>query len=206
MRLDRKKISSLKKEYSKKKDAIEQRLAEFSRIPPEEYFYEGCFCLLTPQTSGKRSWEAVMEMKKADFWNSGIDPKQFLGRIRFHHTKAKRLLEFREMFPAVLKELTSRKSPKEIASYIIHDVKGMGLKEASHYLRNIGHRNLAILDRHILKNLQEYGALKALPRTLTKKRYSLIEKRFRQFSEEIRIPIDHLDLLFWSNETGEIFK
>jgi len=48
--------------------------------------------------------------------------------------------------------------------------------------------------------------LKALPRTLTKKRYSLIEKRFRQFSEEIRIPIDHLDLLFWSNETGEIFK
>lgn len=76
----------------------------------------------------------------------------------------------------------------------------------SHFLRNIGKRDLAILDRHILKNLKNLKAIDELPKALTKKKYLEIEGKFKAFSNKIKIPIDELDLLFWSQETGEIFK
>ena len=82
----------------------------------------------------------------------------------------------------------------------------MGWKEASHFLRNIGNRDLAILDRHILKNLVRTGALERLPKSLTPKTYLAIEEKFAAFSKRVNIPMDELDLLFWSMETGEILK
>jgi N-glycosylase/DNA lyase len=88
----------------------------------------------------------------------------------------------------------------------VKNVKGLGWKEASHFLRNIGHRNLAILDRHILRNLKRHGVIKSLPKTLTPKRYLVIEQKFMEFSSTIGITMDELDLLFWSRETGEILK
>src|SRR5438445_356793 len=66
--------------------------------------------------------------------------------------------------------------------------------------------DLAILDRHILRNLIRHGVLRRLPRTLTPRRYLDIETRIERFSKEIGIPMAALDLIFWSRETGEIFK
>ncbi len=86
------------------------------------------------------------------------------------------------------------------------NVKGLGWKEASHFLRNIGRRNLAILDRHILRNLKRHQVIRSLPKTLTAKRYKAIEQQFARFAEAIGISMDELDLLFWSRETGEILK
>ncbi|MFI5201154.1 MAG: DNA lyase, partial [Candidatus Kapaibacterium sp.] len=80
------------------------------------------------------------------------------------------------------------------------------MKEASHFLRNIGVRGLAILDRHILKHLKRLGVIKLIPTSLTKKRYLEIEKRWKKFADRVGISIDELDLLFWSIETGEIRK
>ena len=185
---------------------IEQRLKEFSQVLPDHYFYEGIFCLLTPQTSGRRSWQAVLALQNAGFLHADIDPKPFLQGIRFHHTKAARLKEFKQIFPCVYAELVSQKSAAQKATFLEENVNGMGPKEANHFLRNIGYRNRAILDRHILRNLQYYGCLRSVPKSLTRKQYSAIEKTFREFSERIGIPLDHLDLLFWSNETGEILK
>ena len=87
------------------------------------------------------------------------------------------------------------------------NVNGLGYKETSHFLRNIGlGKNFAILDRHILKNLKRYGVIKSIPKTLTRKKYLEIERKMKKFSEKIKIPLAELDLLFWSEETGEIFK
>ena len=91
--------------------------------------------------------------------------------------------------------------------FLVNNVKGFGMKEASHFMRNIGlGKDLAILDRHILKNLKLYGVVDEIPNSLTQKKYLNIEAKFREFSEKIQIPMDELDLLFWSEETGEIFK
>jgi N-glycosylase/DNA lyase len=86
------------------------------------------------------------------------------------------------------------------------NVKGMGWKEASHFLRNIGYRDLAILDRHILRNLKLHGVIRSYPASLTPKRYLAIEKAFERFASAVGIPMDELDLLFWSRETGTILK
>jgi N-glycosylase/DNA lyase len=65
---------------------------------------------------------------------------------------------------------------------------------------------MAILDRHILKNLQRHGIISSLPRTLTRKNYLAIEQRFAQFCEHVGLTMDEVDLLFWSSETGQILK
>ncbi|HXX65011.1 MAG TPA: DNA lyase, partial [Bacteroidota bacterium] len=89
---------------------------------------------------------------------------------------------------------------------LVANVDGLGWKEASHFLRNIGHRDLAILDRHILRNLRRYGVIGSLPKSLTAARYLKIERKFLQFARAIGLSIDELDLLFWSRETGAILK
>ncbi|HKE05348.1 MAG TPA: hypothetical protein VKE91_14910, partial [Blastocatellia bacterium] len=85
-------------------------------------------------------------------------------------------------------------------------VKGIGYKEASHYLRNIGYRGYAILDKHILRTLWEIGLIDSPNPPGTKKKYLTVEDRMRKFAEDIKINFDELDLLFWSNKTGVILK
>ena len=85
-------------------------------------------------------------------------------------------------------------------------VKGVGYKEASHYLRNIGYRGYAILDKHILRTLFEIGVTDSPNPPGTKKKYLSVEDRMRKFAEDIKINFDELDLLFWSNKTGVILK
>jgi N-glycosylase/DNA lyase len=83
----------------------------------------------------------------------------------------------------------------------------MGFKEASHFLRNIGRgEDIAILDRHILKNLVKLGVINATPANLSEKTYLSIEEKMKAFSKRAKIPMAHLDLLLWFNETGKLFK
>jgi N-glycosylase/DNA lyase len=95
----------------------------------------------------------------------------------------------------------------EARQWLVTNVKGLGFKEASHFLRNIGFgEKIAILDRHILKNLKKAGVINQVPASITKNMYLSIEEKMRAFANKIKIPLSHLDLLFWCNETGEIFK
>lgn len=93
------------------------------------------------------------------------------------------------------------------ALLISNGVKGIGYKEASHFLRNIGFgKEIAILDRHILRNLKNLGVIRKIPLSLSKNRYLEIERKMKEFSRGVNIPVDELDLVFWYKETGEIFK
>ena len=110
-------------------------------------------------------------------------------------------------------KLDSKNILKEIGDvyekrdWILKNVKGMGLKEAAHVLRNLGYgRYLAILDRHVLKNLKELGVIDEIPKSLTKNKYFEIEKLMIAYSEKVNIPMDALDLVFWSQQAGEVFK
>jgi N-glycosylase/DNA lyase len=146
-----------------------------------------------------------------NFQNAEIDPEHLLHQkeyyIRFHKTKAKLLVAMKQQYHAILQKISTVDSAFEKRQWLAENVKGIGYKEATHFLRNVGlNEGLAILDRHILKNLKKHGAIRSLPKTLTKKKYLSLERRFQQFAGDIGIPIDELDLLFWSNETGEILK
>ncbi|HKX26478.1 MAG TPA: hypothetical protein VJ302_02185 [Blastocatellia bacterium] len=85
-------------------------------------------------------------------------------------------------------------------------IKGIGYKEGSHYLRNIGYRGYAILDKHILATLHQCGVIDSPDPPTTKKKYLAVEESMRKFAADIKINFDELDLLLWSNKTGEILK
>jgi len=58
-----------------------------------------------------------------------------------------------------------------------------------------------------LKNLKRYGVINRIPPSMgARKVYVAIEDKMRSFSRDIGIPMDELDLLFWSMQTGFIFK
>jgi N-glycosylase/DNA lyase len=196
--------------HAGRKKEIQMRLRDFTLVPRHEYFYELAYCLLTPQSSAVNAGKVISLLKDRDFHNHPFDPIGILRNrnhyIRFHATKARRLLEMQEMFPAIDAKLSDGSTGEDIRAWLVVHVRGLGWKEASHFLRNIGHRDLAILDRHILRNLIRAGVLREVPRTLTPRHYLEIEKKFRRFCSRIGIPMDEMDLLFWSMETGMILK
>lgn len=203
-------VEELQLKFDERKHAIKKRLDEFAAIKPQEYFYELAYCLLTPQSSAVNAGKAVEALKHEGLLERDIDASKILFRkqhyIRFHNTKAKRLYEIKENYIEVLAKLCNGSASPDMREWLVNNVKGLGWKEASHFLRNIGHHDLAILDRHILKNLKKHGVIRSLPKTLTAKRYLGIEKKFKRFAADIGIAMDELDLVFWSNETGEILK
>jgi N-glycosylase/DNA lyase len=196
--------------HEERRIAIRARLTDFAAVPESEYFYELVYCLLTPQSSAVNAGKAVRLLRECDLLHRDVDPEPLLHQkefyIRFHKTKARNLLQIKERFATVAPHLMNGNSGNDVREWLVGNVRGLGWKEASHFLRNVGHRDLAILDRHILKNLIRFGVIRRLPKSLTPKRYLAIEKKFLAFAREIGIPMDELDLLFWSMETGEILK
>src|SRR4030042_2590550 len=82
----------------------------------------------------------------------------------------------------------------ECREWFVKNIKGLGYKEASHFLRNIGlGEKIAILDRHILKNLNLFGVIKEIPKSVSKAKYLKIEKNMIEFAKKIDIPLSHLD-------------
>lgn len=204
-------LTELKSLHESRKEAIRNRLEDFRRVQPSEYFYEMAYCLLTPQTSAESAGKVVEELQRLWFHSRPVDPEPVLRNsatyIRFHRTKSQHLLKLKVDFPLVLESLARELPASELREWLVGNVKGLGYKESTHFLRNVGRNNgLAILDRHILRNLKRYGAIRSLPKTLSRKHYLSIERQFMRFADRSGIPLDELDLLFWSMETGVIRK
>jgi N-glycosylase/DNA lyase len=162
--------------------------------------------------------------------------KQGLTRVRFKNKKAEYIVKARKLFtPPLLPPLIrggwggvelNKEVPEgfnhrvsikpflskftdiyECREWLVQNIKGIGYKEASHFLRNIGFgEKIAILDRHILKNLNQLGVIEEIPKTISRAKYIWIEEKMKGFARQIDILISHLDLLLWYKETGEIFK
>lgn len=201
--------------YGKKKKEIKKRLKEFEEFgkgPDEDVFAELCFCLCTPQSRARTCDAFIRRARESGLLFRG-SPREIRGQmlgVRFCDNKARYIVEARKFFTKKGKINIKRRinpNPREAREWLVRNVKGLGLKESSHFLRNIGMgSDLAILDRHILKNLKRHCVIIEIPECLTKKRYMEIESRMMDFSRKIGIPLAELDLLFWSEETGEIFR
>lgn len=192
-------------QYRIKEQAIKKGLKDFSSLPKKEYIHELIFCLLTPQSQAKKCWEAVVQLKETSSEKQAISAC-LSKKTRFHNNKTRYILEAKNNWEKISNKIETLETIA-LRNWLADNVLGMGMKEASHFLRNIGKSNnqIAILDRHILKNLKSLEIIKSIP-SLNKKNYLKIEDKFKAFSKKIGIPIDHLDLLFWSEEEGTIFK
>jgi N-glycosylase/DNA lyase len=95
---------------------------------------------------------------------------------------------------------------KEARDWLVKNIKGLGYKEASHFMRNVGYKNLAILDRHIINVMHDYKVLKQKPKALTKKNYLEIETKFKKLSKQLNMSAAELDLYMWYMKAGEVLK
>lgn len=201
-------IKELHAAYAIHKSKIKSKLAEFKAASEEKHFHEFLFCTLTPQSNALRCWSAVQEIiKLPKFTKSSLIPI-LQTRTRFHNNKAKYILKNQILWPQIQIAINNP-DRKALRNFLAEKVQGYGLKEAGHFLRNIGRSDnqVAILDRHILRNLHHLKVISQEDLKIkNKKHYLHLEKKFLAFSDKLKIPIDELDLLFWSNETGEIFK
>ena len=116
---------------------------------------------------------------------------------------------FRANFDMALKErLRSFSDPVERRDWLAQErqIKGLGYKEASHFLRNIGVKGHAILDKHVMRCLAELKVIDTTKPPANRAKYLKIEQEFRSFARKIRIDFDELDLVLWSMKTGEVLK
>ena len=205
--------------YESKKSDIKQRLKDFEELwktaDDQKIFSELAFCLCTPQSKAVAADLAIRRAVEAGVLFSGaheqIEPHLTRSGVRFAHNKSRYIATARNYFSQggalKIKSKLNLEDIKGIRNWLADNVLGLGMKEASHFLRNIGFgKDLAILDRHIMKNLKKNGVISEIPKTLSKQVYLEIEEKVRRFSQQVRIPMAELDLLFWSEEAGQIFK
>ena len=202
--------------YQAKQPEIEKRLQEFRHVwkrTDEEIFAELCFCILTPQSKAEACDEIIRTLKQNGllFRGEAEDLKPLLKKTRFHKTKSGYIVEARRLFQkngsVKIKDKVHPEDVFATREWLVENVRGIGYKEASHFLRNIGlGEDIAILDRHVLRALKRLGVLKDFPGSLTPKRYVSIERKVKKFADRIHIPLSHLDLLFWSVQANRIFK
>ena len=209
----------IEKIYKEKQKDIEKRLREFKEIwekgSNEDIHAELSFCILTPQSKAINAWKAITTLRENGllFNGSAEDIVEYLNIVRFKNNKAKYLVALREQMQNEKGEMITKDffnsitDVKKKREWIVKNIKGMAYKEAGHFLRNVGFgKEIAILDRHILKNLVKLEVIEDVPKSLTPKLYLEIEEKMKAYCKFISIPMDSLDLLLWYKEAGEIFK
>ncbi len=135
------------------------------------------------------------------------------GAHRFPNARPQYIVVTRDYFRAdcgmkLRRRLRGFSDPLERRDWLAQEkqVKGLGYKEASHFLRNIGVKGHAILDKHVMRCLCEVGVVDAPKPPSTRARYLAVEQELVRFAREIKVDFDELDLVLWSMKTGEILK
>lgn len=211
-------LQHLKRIYDLKRDDILRRLQGFKELwvkgKDEKIFEELSFCILTPQSKARVCCDAIDRLKNTGLLLRGSvkEIARKINDVRFKNKKAAYLVKARKLFSRdgrvhIKSALGKFKDSQECREWLVKNITGLGYKEASHFLRNIGFgENMAILDRHILKNLKNLKIISEVPESLSRTKYLDIEKRMIAVSKKIHIPLSHLDLVLWYKETGEILK
>lgn len=184
---------------------VDKRLKEFSRLrssTSDRLFHELCFCILTANFNAERCVKIQDSIRNGFSEMSLKDLQKELAKHghRYPNKRAEYIVEARKHKPT-LRNIQG----DDVRGWLVKNVKGLGMKEASHFLRNIGYTDFAIIDFHIIDLLNRYKIIKR-PKTLTEKRYLEIEEVLRKIAERAGMNLAELDLYLWYMETGKILK
>lgn len=201
-------IENLKK--SEINNLIKKRIREFSSIRKESLdtiFGELYFCIMTANCSAEKCIEVQAKVGKG-FHNLDaieLSKKLRIYGYRFPNIRAQYIVNAREHREELKMNLTTNTNLKDLREWLVKNIKGIGYKEASHFLRNIGYTGYAIIDFHIIDILTKFNLIEK-PKTLTKARYLEIEKVLNKIAEKLNLTLGELDLFLWYLETGKVLK
>ncbi len=211
-------IEKIKIAHAERRGEIRRRISEFEAVrqsgTDERLWEEMVFCFFTGGCSarmGMRSIEAVRPIlltgDHAELANA------LSGRHRYPNARAGYIVASRAFLQEhcemrLREKLESFDNDFERRDWLVKEkrIKGLGYKEASHYLRNIGLKGYAILDKHVLRSLAELGIIENPSPPQTRAKYLATEEKLKELAALAEIDFDELDLVLWSMKTGEILK
>lgn len=211
-------MEKIRAAHAERRRDIRARLAEFEEVrrtaTDERLWEELVFCIFTAGASarmGLGSIEAIRHLLSKGSHEelaAALQSKHRYPNSRSGYIVVTRAYLERDCRMRLRERLESFEDPIERRDWLARtrEIKGLGYKESSHFLRNVGYRGYAILDKHILRCLAEVGVLDSPQPPTTRSRYLSTEERLRRFAEDLGVDFDELDLVLWSMKTGEILK
>jgi N-glycosylase/DNA lyase len=195
------------------RSTVEGRVAEFLEVKDKDsyaWFEELVYCLLTAYSSARLGQLCVDALCDCGALLEGpleevVKTLRVQGH-RFHNKRAEYIVEARRLAPTLKATIQGFDETSEARAWLVKNVKGLGWKEASHFLRNVGYLDVAIIDRHILSNLREHGVIPDDKRGLTKRRYLEYEGILQRMADDLEMSLGEMDLYLWYRKTGEVLK
>jgi len=200
-------INKIRKIVPEIKPTVDKRIVEFKKLkgkPSKEWFKELCFCLLTANYTADGGMRIQKSIGNGFITLQEKELAKELRRLkhRFPNARAHYIASARK-YTNCIKKIIENKSTEEKREWLIQNIKGLGMKEASHFLRNLSYLDYAIIDRHILRMLKsEYK----IPDKLNKKNYMLIEDKLKKIADKLNLKQGQLDLYIWYLATGKVLK
>ncbi len=184
------KILSRKEEFTRNKDrGIDEKFSELT------------FCTLTANTSaemGLKCQEYLDTLQRFDL--ESLRTALVYCHYRFPNTRSKFISQNFRHKNSLGEILDSdQRRDKLIETYM-----GIGMKEASHFLRNIGYFQYPILDKHIQRFLSSYYGKEI--KIKNRKDYEREEILFLDISKKYDLEPGIMDLVVWYLMTGKILK
>ena len=211
-------IEKIKEAHRERQREIKERLAEFaaigSRGDDAELWAEMVFCFFTGGCSARMGLNALEAVKPVLMT---ADQAELAGRLRgvhrYSNARSRYIVASRDFLTEhcgmqLRNKLHGFECRLERRDWLVREkgIKGLGYKEASHYLRNIGFKGYAILDKHVLNCLAELKIIDEPKPPNTRAEYLMVEERLGNLTRDLRIDFDELDLVLWSMKTGKILK
>jgi N-glycosylase/DNA lyase len=204
------KLEQLK--YYEIKNTIFSRMKEFEELGKKssnEIFKELCFCLMTANFSAQGGIKIQNALQDDFLYMSEEELSKKLSELghRFPNMRAKFVVLAQIHKDTIKETLKSISDEIKMREWIVKNIKGLGMKEASHFLRNIGYKNVAIIDFHIIDLLAKHNLIdKPKNKSLSPKKYIEIENVLREISKQTNLNLGELDLYLWYEETGKVLK
>src|SRR5438876_3636299 len=164
-------IENIRATHELRLDQIRRRLGEFRDVwrdaPDDRIWEEMVYCIFTAGSSARMGLNAVEAVRHLIQAGTREEMTEALkGKYRYIAARPGYIIVTREY----LKEHCGFRLREKLKSFTDNiarrdwlagerRVKGLGYKEASHFLRNIGLPGYAILDKHILKCLSDVGVI-----------------------------------------------
>jgi N-glycosylase/DNA lyase len=192
---------------------VENRIAEFLEVKEmdtEKWFEELTYCLLTAYSSARLGQLCVDALCDRNVLLHG-DLDQVVETLRvqghrFAEKRAEYIFTARELAPTLKGTIQGFQDIKAAREWLAKNVKGIGFKESSHFLRNVGYLDVAIIDRHIISNMVDHGILEERPKSITKRRYLEYELILAEVARRVGMTLGEMDLYLWYRKTGKVLK
>lgn len=130
--------------------------------------------------------------------------KGYSRRLRFFNKKCDYIIQTVQniyLNDLTIKEILSSKCCiQETRNQIINYSIGLGPKQASMFLRNVGyHSELAVLDKHVIDYMKMMGMTTTSTTGFSNiRQYQIAELRLKSYAETYNVSLLHLDMAIWT--------